>query len=919
MSREGVTDALTWHTTSGDLSPSLFIGMRPRSAVRDDGSPVPTRGGVARAPAPPSDAEVLATLEPEVRAWFAATFPGLTPPQRHAVAHVAAGTNILVASPTGSGKTLAAFLAAISGLVRAAKDGALDDRVHVVYVSPLKALNNDVARNLLAPLQGIRGVFEAAGRAPPAIRVGVRTGDTPASERAAMLRKPPHVLITTPESLAILLSAPRFREKLARVRWVVVDEVHALAANKRGTHLALSLERLAAARAPDAPEAVRVGLSATIAPLEETGRFLFGDRDGLVVDVTAEKGLHIEVRSPLSDPMAGTSEEQRERIVDAVERAVAASGTTIVFTNTRAATERVAFRLRERLRAADVESFEEDGIAAHHGSLSREVRLDVEERLKRGALRCVVTSTSLELGIDVGSVDRVVLLGSPKSVSRALQRVGRSGHRLTEVSRGLVLVGDRDDLVECLVLAREARARRVDAVHHPALCLDVLAQHLLGLALEGEQSVADVLALVRRAHPYRDLPEEDLHAVLGFLAGRRGGAPRIGWDEAEGRFWKRGRMARPVYFQNVGTIPAQSTVRVFHGASYIGELEEAFVEELTPGDVLMLNGRAWAYQYTLGMKAHVEAAPGRRPTVPRWGHESLPLTPDLARQVARFRDAATKVMLEHGEGALATELAAAHALDPATAATVARYLAEQEAFARVPRLDEVVVEESVDDEARRMYVFHAALGRRATEALARAFARTISEARSVSVGVVASDYGFSLTVPRSLVLTAADLRRLFEPEVRPRLVKALESGELVKRRFRHVAERSFMLVREMGVERSVGRQQVSAQMLYHALKRSDREHPVLREAWREVLHDALDLDTAEAYCADVRAKRVQVRFLGNLRTPSPFAFHLVALDGGDGVLVEDRKALLRDLQERVLDRLRERKGVAAYTEGQGVS
>lgn len=859
---------------------------------------------------------VLDVLEPEVRAWFVSAFPGATPPQRAAVPAVHAGRHVLVASPTGSGKTLAAFLASISELVALAKRGALADGVHVVYVSPLKALNNDVKRNLAVPLDGVRAVFEAEGQDPPEIRVAVRTGDTPAAERAAMLRKPPHVLITTPESLAILLSTERFAAHLRTVRWIVVDEVHALAASKRGTHLAVSLERLAA-RAERDP--VRVGLSATIAPLEEAGRFLFGDREGLVVDASAEKGLTLDVACPV-DPLEGSVEEAREALVRRVEGALAGGGTTIVFTNMRSATERLAYRLRERCRAPDAVVPVEDGqdarIETHHGSLSREVRLDVEEKLKRGDLRCVVTSTSLELGIDVGSVDRVVLVGSPKSVARTLQRVGRSGHRLTEVSRGTLLVTDRDELVETLVLAREARARRVDPVKMPALCLDVLAQHLLGLALEaplpglstkegdGPMWVDEtkVLALLRRAHPYRDLAEADLDSALVYLEATR----RVWRDAARKAFARRGRMARPTYFQNVGTIPSQAMVKVFHGASYIGELEEAFVEELQAGDTFMLNGRAWSYRYALGMKAHVDPAPGRRPTVPRWGHEMLPLTPELAREVARFRDACARTLGAAGEAALAARVRAEHGVDVATAQAVARYMADQEAFARIPREDEVVVEEHVDDEHRRHYVFHAALGRRANEALARAFGRAITEGRKVGAGVLASDAGFAISVPRSLVLTAADVRRLFDADVRERLVKALESGELVKRRFRHVAERAFLLVKDRAEERRIGRQQVSANVLYHALRRDEPGHLVLRETWREVLHDALDLDTAERLVADVRAGAVKVRFLGNLRTPSPFAFHLVA-GADDGVFVDDRRAFLRDLQERVLERLKERR------------
>ena len=858
-------------------------------------APAAVRGALAILPAAPPlpDAATLDLLEPEVRTWFTSTFAVPTPPQRYALREVAAGRNVLVVAPTGAGKTLAAFLVVLSDLVGKWKRGALDDRVHVVYVSPLKALGNDIERNLRAPLDGIRQVFEDEGRAAPPIRVAVRNGDTSTSERQAMARKPPHILLTTPESLALALASPRLGKHLEGVRHVVVDEVHALAASKRGTHLALSLERLASV----AGDPVRIGLSATVAPLEGIAAFLFGGRAGIVADATAEKGLDLEVRCPVRDSVAAPIGEARDALDGALEGLVRAHATTLVFTNTRAATERVAFRLRERL---DAHADGQGVVGLHHGSLSREVRLDTEARLKAGDLRCVVSSTSLELGIDIGSVDCVALLGSPKGVSRALQRVGRSGHRLTEVSRGRFLVLDRDDLVECLVIAREARARRVDPVKPPNAPLDVLAQQLLGLALGGEQTVAGALALVRRAWPYRDLPDVELRAALRYLARNR----TVWFDEESGAFRPRG-LSRVVYFRNVGTIPSSAMVKVHHGNRYLGELEESYVEALEQGDIFTLNGSAWDFRHASGMKAWVDPAPGRRPTVPRWGTESLPLPPELAREVARFRDEAADILEMRGEPGLAESLRASDGLDEPTADAVARYFAEQAAFSRIPVSDEIVVEESVDDEERRLYVVHACFGRRANEAIARALARTLAVERRVGVGVAASDQAFSLTVPRSLVLSGAAIRRLFEPEIRPRLLDALHGGELVKRRFRHVAERALLLAKTEAGE-SAGGRQVSAHKLYHALRRYEPDHLVLRETWREVLEDALDLATAERVRKDVLAGRLKVRLLGNLRTPSPFAFHIVALGQDDGVLFEDRKAVLKDLQERVQERLRER-------------
>ena len=454
-----------------------------------------------------SDEEIYSILAPEIAEWFRDKFGSFTPPQKYAVMEIHDRKNVLISSPTGSGKTFAAFMAAINELLILAKKGKLEDRIYVLYVSPLKALNNDIERNLKTPLKEIYSRFDIKEK----IRVAVRTGDTTQQERQRQLKKVPHILITTPESLSILLNAPRFSRKLERAEWIIVDEIHSMADNKRGLHLSLSLERLAARMEK---EAIRIGLSATIHPMKEIAKFLVGTgRDCLIVDVSFIKKMDLKVVYPVEDLIYSPAEEQTERMYEVIYRLIKKHRTTLIFTNTRSATERVVFNLKKRF--PDMEG----RIEAHHGSLSRNVRLDVEERLKKGELKCVVSSTSLELGIDIGYIDLVILLGSPKSVTRALQRIGRSGHFLHEVSKGRIIVLDRDDLVECVVLAREAMRGKLDRIKMPENALDVLAQHIVGMAIERKWRVDEALKVIRKAYPYRNLPKRDMLKLLHYLSG----------------------------------------------------------------------------------------------------------------------------------------------------------------------------------------------------------------------------------------------------------------------------------------------------------------------------------------------------------------------------------------------------------------
>lgn len=866
------------------------------------------RSRIERATTEHSDDEILSVLEPEVAGWFTDRFDGFTPPQRYAVREIHDRRNVLISSPTGSGKTLSAFLAAINELAANAKRGELEDRVHVLYISPLKALNNDIERNLQGPLAAIQARIEEAHGDVPEIRVGVRTGDTPRSERQKMTRTPPHILITTPESLGIVLNAPTFSQSLEEVSWVIVDEVHALAENKRGTHLMLSLERLChrIRATTGGQEPTRIGLSATVHPLDRIASFLVGrDGDGrprpcLLVDVSYTKDLEIEVLCPIEDLVAAQHETVHAGLYEALDDLIETHRTTLVFTNTRAGTERVVQHLQDRWGESS-----EDLIGAHHGSMGKDPRHEVEEKLKDGELKAVVTSTSLELGIDIGYVDQVVLLSSPRGVARALQRIGRSGHRLHATSRGVLVALDRDDLVECTVIGQEARQGRLDSLEVPTRCLDVLCQHLVGMSLHKVWEVEEAMGVVRRADPYADLSDEDFEGCLDYLSGHEdlesyNVYPKIWWDEDEGRLGRRGKKTRPIYYTNIGTIPDSTQLSVMAGDTFIGQVEEAFVENLSKGDVFTLGGSTWEYRGASPLKARVTQAGGQQPTVPVWYSEQLPVTFEAAQRVGRFRRAVGRRLDRDGLDATTTWLQDTYELDQPAASALAGYCQEQLDYVGIPDEDTALVEEHVDDQGRAHYIFHTPIGRRAGEALARACAHKVEQMKGCDTSWMVNDYGFVLALAGRARLTIEQVRGLFLMDLVPTLHDAIDDAELLRRRFRHVAGRSLMILRNyLGTDISVGRQNAQGRKLLRHLQRTRPESPVLKETYREILHDALDIEHAKAYLFRFISRQAEIRFVRGLPGPSPFAFNLVAATNAAAVLSDERREALEGFDQTV--------------------
>ncbi len=867
----------------------------------------------------PETREVLRMLRPYVREWFSSKYTEMTEPQRCGIPLIKKGYNVLISSPTGTGKTLAAFLGILDELFHLAEKGQLEDRVYAVYVSPLRALNNDMRRNLLEPINGITRIAKEMGYELQQVRVAVRTSDTSPSEKQKMLKEPPHILITTPESLAIALVAPKFREKLRGVKWVIVDEIHELASSKRGAHLSLSIERLEYLTGNSLQ---RIGLSATIAPLEEVAKFLVGFRDDgnprdcVIVDARFAKPIDIRVLCPVKDLVHAPAEEVNEAIYTLLAKLVSEHRTTLVFTNTRSATERVVFKLRRLLK--DLKIADMDEIEAHHSSLSRDLRLTVEEKLKNGQLRVVVSSTSLELGIDIGYIDLVVLLSSPKSVSRLLQRVGRAGHHIRQVSKGRLIVVDRDDLVECTVLAKAALERKIDKVHIPMNPLDVLAQHLVGMALESKWKIEEAYKLVRRSYNFHNLDYKDFMNVLRYLAGRYTELEeynvyaKIWLDEKEGVFGRK-KGVRVIYYLNSGTIPDEVKVHVFRidNGKYVGDLEENFVQLLTPGDIFVLGGRTYEFVGASGTKAFVKPAEGKKPTIPSWYSEMLPLAFDSALLVGAFRRWVAELIAKGYPRVKAVEMIAReYNLEWHAAESIYDYILEQYLFTGglVPSDKLLLVEVYVDEDEQTNIIFHSLFGRRVNDALSRAYAYMLASKWFTNVKVTVTDNAFMLTTttPAEKIDYLELVYSVTPTNIRSILRRVLRNTELLKRRFRHCAERAFMLLRRyQGREKSPHKLQLNAQALLEAVEMLE-DFPILKEAYREILEDYMDIENAIKVLTWIHEGKLEVRVFGPTSVPSPFAHHIVARGYSDIVLMEDKRKLIMELHRKVLEVLKKK-------------
>ena len=774
--------------------------------AKTGGGPIGPHGAALHSVASRSPGNFQELFHPAVAAWFANSFDAPTPAQAEAWPAIKAGRHTLIAAPTGSGKTLAAFLAAIDELIRRGLEERLTDATQVVYVSPLKALSNDIHRNLEAPLAGIREQLRQSGLPDVEIRAWVRTGDTPTAERERMRRRPPHIVVTTPESLYVLLGSESGRKMLATTRLVIVDEIHAVAPNKRGAHLSLSLERLGALCGD---RLQRIGLSATQNPVSTVAQFLVGaDLDGgppaevAIIDTGHQRPRDLSVELPDSPLEAVMSGEVWTQVYDRLARLIEAHRTTLVFVNTRRMAERIARQLSERLG--------EGAVTAHHGSMAKEQRLAAEQRLKRGELKALVATASLELGIDIGDVNLVCQLGSPRSIATFLQRVGRSGHAIGGTPKGRLFPLSRDDLTECAALLDSVRRGELDRLTIPHQPLDVLAQQIVAEVAAQDWPEAALYDRLRRAWPFRNLAQSDFQAVVRMLAegfttrrGRRGAL--IHHDAVNGMLRGR-RGARTTALTSGGTIPDTADYQVLLEPEnqIIGTVNEDFAVESMQGDIFQLGNTSYRIQRVERGTVRVEDAQGQPPNIPFWLGEAPGRTGELSASVSRLRaDLAARLRSDQSGTAARAWLAEEIGLGAPAARQLVEYLAAgAAALGCLPTQKAIVLERFFDEAGGMQLVIHAPFGSRINRAWGLALRKRFCRKFNFELQAAATEDNIvlSLTTAHSFELEEV-ARYLHSRSVRSLLIQAMLDAPMFITRWRWVAGISLAIPRMRGGKR----------------------------------------------------------------------------------------------------------------------
>ena len=833
----------------------------------------------------------LSSFHPLVQAWFRGRFDAPTEAQALGWPAIAQERHTLIAAPTGSGKTLAAFLTCLDSLVQSGLNGGLPERTRVLYVSPLKALSNDIQRNLSEPLAGITELAERKGTPLPEIRVAVRTGDTPASQRQAMAKRPPHILITTPESLYILLTSESGRKGLAGARTLILDELHAVADDKRGSHLSLSVERLCAL-ADD--NVTRIGLSATQRPIDEMARFLVGSRsisedgtaDCLVVDTGHAREIDLALELPSDELGPIATHEQWDRTLDRVGDLVRAHHTTLLFVNTRRLVERVAHQMSKRLG--------DESVVAHHGSMSQETRRDAEQRLKEGRVRLCVATSSLELGIDVGAIDLVCQMGSPRSIGLLLQRVGRSGHSLLGTPKGRLFPLTRDELLECMALVRGIARGNLDRLTIPPWPLDVMAQQIVAECAAREWDEEALLDLVRRAYPYRDLPRERYDEVVQMLA--RGVAPREGRrgaylhrDAVNGVLRGR-RGARLAALTSGGAIPDNADYDVIAEPenTFVGTVNEDFAIESMRGDVFLLGNTPWRIRRVESGRVRVEDAQGAAPSVPFWLGEAPGRTIELSDEVSDLREE-LYARLETGDGARWLEEETGFARDAAEQA--AAYVAEGvRILETVPTKRRIVAERFFDESGGMQLVIHSPFGARINRAWGMALRKEICRTFDFELQAAATDDGINFSLGPSLSFPLDEVFRYVPPAKAEKvLLQAVLQAPLFGIRWRWDASRALAVLRFSSGRKvpppllrmrsddllaAVFPEQVACQDNAPPGDIEVPEHPLVFETMRDCLTEAMDVEGLKELLAEIERGEIEV-FARDTTQPSVFSHQIL--------------------------------------------
>lgn len=848
-----------------------------------------------------------AGFHPAVRTWFERRFPeGPTPAQESAWPAIARGEDVLVAAPTGSGKTLAAFLSCIDTLYRTGT--AVGEPAclgpEIVYVSPLKALAVDIHQNLETPLAEIAEVARELGLDPPDIKVSVRTGDTAAHVRASMVKRPPHILVTTPESLYLMVTAEKSRETLRYVGTVIVDEIHAVARDKRGSHLAITLERLdylctASGRA----RPVRVGLSATQRPIETVARLLVGvgvgvgggglgastDNDGpTIIDEGHQRALDLALELPESEMEAVASAEQMGEILDHIADLVSEHRTTLVFVNTRRMSERIAHLLAERLG--------EEGVAAHHGSLSKDRRLRVEQRLRAGELRALVATASLELGIDIGPVELVCQIGSPRSLATFLQRVGRSGHSRGGVPKGRLYPTTRDELVECAALFRGVRSGRLDALHPPSAPLDILAQQIVAACSADEWRTEELFALMRRAAPYADLSRNDFDEVVemlseGIMTGRGRRGAHLHHDRVNGVLRGR-RGARLAALTSGGAIPDAADYRVVldPDETFIGTVNEDWAIESMAGDIFLLGSTSWSIRRVEQGVVRVVDAHGAPPTIPFWLGEAPARTEELSNEVSELRSAANDFLSQGDPDGLRAWLAAECGVDRVAADQLTSYLATAHAsLGSLPTATELVFERFFDDTGGTQLVVHAPLGGRVNRGLGLALRKRFCRTFDFELQAAANDDAIVLSLGPQHSFTLPEVARyLSSATVREMLSQAVLTSPMFTARWRWNLNRALVVLRMRGGRRNpppIQRMEADDMMaaVFPSLAACQEnvagpieipDHPLVNQTMHDCLNEAMDIDGLVALVRGLETGSVLAHFVDSTE-PSVMAHEIL--------------------------------------------
>src|SRR5688572_8068598 len=833
-------------------------------------------------------------LHPIVRDWFAEHFGLATEPQARAWPAIRSGENVLISAPTGSGKTLAAFLICLDDLVREGLEGVLADTTQVLYVSPLKALSNDIHKNLDVPLSGIGSAAAERGLLLPAIRTAVRTGDTPTSERQRMAKHPPHILVTTPESLFILLTAERSRQALRGVKTVIVDEIHAMADDKRGAHLALSLARLDDLVAKSGnPRPQRIGLSATVRPIEVVARFLAPDESAHVAIINHghRRAMDLAVEVPQDELGPVASNEMWQEIYDRITTLIREHKTTLVFVNTRRLAERVAHHLGERLG--------EDAVLAHHGSLSRKLRLTAEEKLKTGKLKAVVATASLELGIDIGTVDLVCQIGSPRSIAVALQRIGRSGHQVehTTKPKGRIFATTRDELIECAALVRSIAQGDLDRLLVPPTPLDVMSQQIVAMAAAEDWQENDVFTLIRRAYCYADLTRADFDAVIDMLSegittkrGRSGAF--LHRDRVHGIIRGR-RGARLAAITSGGAIPdnAQFLVLAEPDETVVGTLDEDFAVESMSGDVFMLGSTSWRIRRVEAGRVRVEDAKGAAPTIPFWRGEAPGRTWELSAAVSDLR--AKIFEMESGAPGPVSAidfLINECYLDKAGAEQAVLYIrAGAGALGALPTINTVVAERFFDEGGGMQLVLHSPLGARINRAWGLALRKRFCRSFNFELQAAATDNGIviSLSDQHSFPLELV-FKFLSKETVEDVLTQAMLPAPMFEVRWRWDTSRALAVLRFAGGRKVPPQiQRMRADDLLAAVFPDQAacqenivgdiripDHPLVNETIKDCLHEAMDLDGLKRLIENIGTGALQTVAI-DTPEPSPFSHEIL--------------------------------------------